>query len=106
MPQETNMAEVVRLLHVVIGKVDRLDEKVDRLDGKVDRLDGKVDRLEGRVDRLELKVDGLEVKVDRLEVSVGRLEGKTDSIAETVMTNDRRLISVEHDVTDLKSREH
>ena len=119
MPQETNMAEIVRLLNTAIGKldglatdvrnldvrlelvegtVDRLEVKVDRLEVKVDRLEVKVDGLEVKVDGLEVKVDGLEVKVDGLEVSVGRLEGKTDSIAETVMKNDRRLIAVEHQI--------
>ena len=35
-----------------------------------------------------------------------RLDAKTDSIAETVMTNDKRLIAVEKDVADLHERIH
>ena len=35
-----------------------------------------------------------------------RLDAKTDSIAETVMTNDRRLTVVEKDVVDLRERIH
>ena len=37
---------------------------------------------------------------------LSRLDAKTDSIAETVMTNDRRLNVVEKDVVDLRERIH
>ncbi len=37
---------------------------------------------------------------------LNRLEAKTDSIAETVMANDKRLISVEKDVSDLRGGIH
>ena len=35
-----------------------------------------------------------------------RLDAKTDSIAETIMTNDKRLTTVEKDVADLRSGIH
>jgi len=99
MPQETNMAELLRLMHNMIGKFNDLSRDMKDVKSDVKQLKTGMVRVEGKVDRLE-------VKVDRLEVSVGRLEGKTDSITDTVMTNDRRLMVVEHDVIDLKSRLH
>ena len=84
MPQENNMAEIVRLLDTAIGKIDGLATDVRNLDVRLERVEGKVDRL-------EVKVDGLEVKVATLDLKVTRLGGKVDSIADTVMKNDRRL---------------
>ncbi len=37
---------------------------------------------------------------------LNRLDAKTDSIAETVMTNDKRLTAVEKDVSDLRGGIH
>ncbi len=37
---------------------------------------------------------------------LNRLDAKTDSIAETVMTNDKRLTAAEKDVADLRERTH
>ena len=37
---------------------------------------------------------------------LNRLDAKTDSIAETVMTNDKRLTAVEKDVSDLRDGVH
>lgn len=37
---------------------------------------------------------------------LNRLDAKTDSIAETVMGNDKRLTAVEKDVTDLRGEVH
>jgi len=37
---------------------------------------------------------------------LNRLDAKTDSIAETVMTNDKRLTAVEKDVSNLRSGIH
>jgi outer membrane murein-binding lipoprotein Lpp len=99
MPQEANMAELLRLMKNMIVKVDDLATDMKDVKSDVKELKTSAVRVEGKVDRLE-------VKVDRLEVSVGRLEGKTDSIATAVMTNDRRLTAVEYDVAELKSREH
>lgn len=78
MPQETNMAELLRLMQDMIVKVDNL-----------------------ATDMKDVKSD-----VKELKTKVDRLEGKIDSIADTVNTNDRRLTVAEHDVSDLKSREH
>ena len=78
MPQETNMAELLRLMQNMIVKVDNL-----------------------ATDMKDVKSD-----VQELKTKVDRLEGKIDSIADTVIMNDRRLTAVEHDVSDLKSREH
>ena len=92
MPQENNMAELLRLMKTVIVKVDDIEVKVDNLATDMKDVKSDVKVLKTRTVRIEGKVD--------------RLEGKIDSIADTVMKNDRRLIAVEHDVTDLKSREH
>ena len=92
MPQEANMAELLRLMRTMIVKVDGLTVKVDDLATDMKDVKSDVKELKTRTVRLEVKVD--------------RLEGKIDSIADTVMTNDRRLTVVEHDVIDLKSRLH
>ena len=44
--------------------------------------------------------------LDKHSQILNRLDAKTDSIAETVMTNDKRLIVVEKDVADLRERIH
>ena len=92
MPQENNMAELLRLMKTVIVKVDGLEVKVDDLATNMKDVKSDVKELKTRTVRIEGKVD--------------RLDGKIDSIADTVMKNDRRLIAVERDVSDLQRREH
>ncbi|HKP68315.1 MAG TPA: hypothetical protein VJV05_03460 [Pyrinomonadaceae bacterium] len=92
MPQETNMAELLRLMKNMIVKVDDFALDMKNVIVKVDDLALDMKELKTRTMRVEAKVD--------------RLEAKTDSIAGTVVTNDRRVTAVEHDVSDLKSREN
>jgi len=66
----------------------------------------KVDDLAKDMTDVRSDVKELNTRTIRVEGKVDRLEGKIDSIADAVMTNDRRLTAVEHDVSDLKSREH
>lgn len=88
MPQENNMAEVLRLLKTVIVKVDDLaadmkDVKTDvgvlksdvrelrmnlsRVDAKVDLLTGRFEDVAGVVIKDTQRISGLENRVDTLE---------------------------------------
>ncbi len=55
-----------------------------------------------------IKTDVQDIKETQNEHSriLNRLDAKTDSIAETVMTNDKRLTTVEKDVSDLRGGIH
>lgn len=88
MPQENNMAEVLRLLKTVIVKVDGLatdmrevktdvgvlktnvqvlETRFDRLDAKVDFLTGRFEDVAGVVIEDTQRISGLEERVDILE---------------------------------------
>ena len=63
----------------------------------------------------EIKTDIRDIKETQNEHSqilneysriLSRLDAKTDSIAETVITNDKRLIAVEKDVSNLRDGVH
>ena len=92
MPQETNMAEVIRLLHTVIGKVDGLATDMKEVKSDVKKLDMRMDRLEGRMDRLDGRMD--------------RLETKMDTVAEKTMENTNGIIAVKSRVDVLERQEH
>ncbi len=55
-----------------------------------------------------IKTDVQDIKETQNEHSriLNRLDAKTDSIAETVMTSDKRLTTVEKDVSDLRGGIH
>jgi len=55
-----------------------------------------------------IKSDVQDIKETQNEHSriLNRLDAKTDSIAETVMTNDKRLTAVEKDVSNLRGEIH
>ena len=57
MPQENNMAEVIRLLHTVIGKVDLLSGRFEDVVRVVIENTQRIEGLEGRVDILESKAN-------------------------------------------------
>ena len=99
MPQETNMAEVIRLLHTVIGKVDGLATDMKEVKSDVKKLDMRMDRLEGRMDRLEGRMDRLDGRMDRLET-------KMDTVAEKTMENTNGIIAVKGRVDVLERQEH
>ena len=85
MPQETNMAELLRLMHTMIGKFNDLDVKVDDLsrDMKVVKSDVQVlktdvKKLDTRMDRLEVKLDTVVGKVSENTQRTTSLEGRVD----------------------------
>jgi chromosome segregation ATPase len=45
-------------------------------------------------------------KLDEHSRILNRLDAKTDSIAETVMVNDKRLTNAEKEISDLQTRVH
>jgi uncharacterized coiled-coil DUF342 family protein len=56
--------------------------------------------------RSELDVSEIKTDVREVKESVRSLNSKVDTIAETVMTNDRRLTAVEAGIDDLRDRAH
>lgn len=89
MPQENNMAEVVRLLHTVIGKVDGLATGLKRIETDVQGLKTNVQVLETRFDRWDAKVD--------------RLTGRFEDVARVVIEDTQRITSLEGRVDNLES---
>lgn len=90
MPQENNMAEVVRLLHTVIGKVDGLATSLNRVEADVRVLKTDVRALETRFDRLDAKVD--------------LLTGRFEDVARVVIEDTQRITSLEGRVDILESK--
>jgi outer membrane murein-binding lipoprotein Lpp len=134
MPQETNMAELLRLMHKMIVKFDGVDSKVGGLDRKFDSLDGRVIGLDQKFDSLGSRVDGLDQKVDilatdmkevksdvhvlksdvkELKTGVARVEGKVDllgaqfqDVTGVVLEDVQRITSLEGRVYNLESKSH
>ena len=73
-----------------------------------DVQDLKSDVQDLKSDVQDLKSDVRDIKKTLKEHSqiLNRLDAKTDSIAERVMINDKRLTAVEKDVADLRSGIH
>ena len=90
MPQETNMAEVVRLLHTVIGKVDDLASGFGR--------------VESDVQVLKTDVQVLKTDVKKLDTRMERLETKADTVIGKVIENTERITSLEGRVDVLESK--
>ena len=90
MPQENNMAEIVRLLHTVIGKVDGLATGLKRIETDVQVLKTNVQVLETRFDRLDAKVD--------------LLTGRFEDVAGVVIEDTQRITSLEGRVDILESK--
>lgn len=92
MPQENNMAEVLRLLKTVIVKVDGLSGDMKEVKADVGvlkadvreirmnlkRVDGKVDLLTGRFEDVALVVIKDTQRISGLEERVDTLEGKAN----------------------------
>ena len=92
MPQENNMAEVLRLLKTVIVKVDGLATDMKDVKGDIrvlktdvrdlrtglNRLDAKVDLLTGRFEDVAVVVVKDTQRTSVLEERVGTLEGKAN----------------------------
>ena len=90
MPQENNMAEVIRLLHTVIAKVDGLAGGLERVEADVGVLKSDVQRLGTKVDRLEGKVDVL--------------DGRFQDVVRVVIENTQRIEGLEGRVDILESK--
>lgn len=85
MPQETNMAELLRLMNVMIGKFSDLDVKVDDLGRDMKEVKADVSDLKTNLARVEGKVDLLagqfrDVAVQAIEDTqrITGLEGRID----------------------------
>jgi len=97
MPQENNMAEVIRLLHTVIGKVDGLATGLQN-------VEAGLERVEADVDVLKTNVRNLETKVDRVEGKVDLLGGQFQDVVRVVIENTQRIEGLEGRVDILESK--
>ncbi len=97
MPQENNMAEVIRLLHTVIGKVDGLASKVDGVETGLKKVESDVQVLKTDVGRLEAKTDRLGEKVDILS-------GQFQDVARVVIEDTQRITGLENRVDNLERK--
>ena len=99
MPQENNMAEVIRLLHTVIGKVDGLATGLKKVETEVYGLKSDVHVLKTDVDRLE-------TKIDRLDGKVGILNGQFQDVGRVVVEDTQRISALENRVDTLERKAH
>lgn len=83
-----------------------LFNKLNALVNGVQTLQSNVQTLQSDVTIIKSDVGDIKKTVDEHSRILKRLDAKTDSIAETVMANDRRLTTVEKDVADLRERIH
>ena len=90
MPQENNMAEVLRLLKTVIVKVDGL----------------AVDMKEVKTDVRVLKTDvrDLRAGLNRLDAKVDLLSGRFEDVAGVVIQDTQRISSLEERVDNVESK--
>jgi uncharacterized protein YoxC len=84
------MAEVVRLLHTVIGKVDALASGLGR--------------VESDVQVLKTDVHVLKTDVKKLDTRMERLETKVDTVIGKVIENTQRITGLEGRVDVLESK--
>ena len=99
MPQENNMAEVIRLLDTVIRKVDGLD-------GRVEGLHSQIDGLRSDVHGLKSDVQGLSTGSARMEGELRILRGQLEDVVDKFIDNKRRTDGLEGRVSNLESESH
>ena len=76
-PEDRFKAEVVRLLHTAIKKVDGLETKFDGLETKVDGLARDVKMLSGQFNDVGVMAINDNRRIDDLEKRVSDLETST-----------------------------
>ena len=79
---------------------------VNGIQSDVQDLKSDVQDLKSDVQDLKSDVRGIKKTLKEHSQILNRLDAKTDSIAERVMINDKRLTAVEKDVADLRSGIH
>ena len=103
---ENQEKELFSILGTLVTEVREVKSDVQNI---------KVDVQNIKVDVQNIKVDVQNIKTVQNEHSrilnehsqaLTRLEGKTDSIAEIVINNDKRLTNIEKEVEDLRSSIH
>jgi len=97
MPQENNMAEVLRLLKTVIVKVD--DLAADMKDVK-----GDVRVLKTDVAVLKTDVRDLRTGLNRLDAKVDHLTGRFEDVAVVVIKDTQRTSVLEERVDTLEGK--
>ena len=89
---------LVDQVHALTGSVDALTARLDALTARVDDLTAQVEALTARLDALTARVDDLTAQVEALTV---RLDALTERFDAFVEATDRRLGSLEQQVTRL-----
>jgi hypothetical protein len=97
MPQETNMAELLRLMQKMIVSFDDLN-------GKFDHLVSDVQVLKSDVQVLKSDVTELKTGLVRVEGKVDVLSGQFWDFAAKTMNNTQRITSLEGRVDILESK--
>lgn len=104
MPQENNMAEVIRLLHTVIGKVDGLATGLEKVEADVQVLKADVQVLKADVQVLKADVGRLETKMDGLDEKVNIFSGRFQDVARVVIEDTQRVTGLENRVDNLERK--
>jgi chromosome segregation ATPase len=86
------------------NKFDGLDKKFDGLETRFDGLDKKFDGLETRFDGLEKKFDGLENKVDQLGTKVDEIDDKVKKNNYAIRVIDGNLTLLSNQFSDVVSK--
>ena len=111
MPQENNMAELLRLMQNMIVKVDDLNGKFDHLASDVKEVKSDVQVLKSDVQVLKSDVQVLKSDVGELKTGLAKVEGKVDLLsgqfwdfAAKTTNNTKRITSLEGRVDILESK--
>ena len=111
MPQESNMAELLRLMHHMIGKVDDLTGKFDGLSYDVKEVKTDIHVIKSDVHGLKSDVHVLKSDVRELKTNAVRVERKLDvlsgqfqDVAGQAMKDTQRITTLEGRVDILESK--
>ena len=101
----TTLAALVTGVNIIQSDVQsiKVTHEHSRILGEHSRILGEHSRILGEHSRILGEHSRILGEHSRI---LNRLDAKTDSIAETVMTNDKRLTAVEKDVAELRDSIH
>ena len=106
MAEEDRISDVLRLMEVVVQKVDGMASDVRTSSYSIDRLENKVDKLESKFDGLETKVERISSDLKTLKSDVATLSGQFSDVGIMAIKDHKRVDDIEHRVDILEQKPH
>ena len=113
MPEQDKISDVLRMMEVVVQKVDGLASDVRTNTYSIDRIENKVIQLEGKVDQLEVKVDQFSKELGEfgsdlknLRSDVATLSGQFNDVGIMAIKDHKRVDNLEDRVHILEQKPH